>query len=265
MKLAVLTDNISKNKDFLSEPGLSYYIEADNRKILFDTGLSSVYLKNAQKLNIDLSQTEYMVFSHGHDDHTKGLKYWPYETKKINVVCHPDCFLPKYKLNKYIGSPLLKKEIKQRYKYLETKSAYYITDNIVFLGEIKQKYSFEKRKKYGLTIKENKKIPDMLFDDSAMAISTKKGTIIVSGCSHSGICNIIAAAEKAFDKNIYSVIGGFHLRNTLENKMKKIINVFQEKVTGPIYPAHCTDNQARKFFSKHLNTKKIYTGKTINF
>ncbi len=92
MKLTVLVDNNTfTDEHFLGEPGLCYWIETDGKKILFDTGFSDVYLKNAKKLNIDLSNTDCIVLSHGHNDHTTGLKSFPHSSKKIDLISHPDC------------------------------------------------------------------------------------------------------------------------------------------------------------------------------
>ena len=77
MKLTILTDNTTRiDEYYLGEPGVSYYIEDGERKILFDTGYSDVYLQNAKKLGIDLKQVDTVVLSHGHNDHTRGLLFW---------------------------------------------------------------------------------------------------------------------------------------------------------------------------------------------
>ena len=268
MKLIILVDNYTAtDKHFLGEPGLSYWIETDSKNILFDVGFSDIFIKNAKKLNIDLSKTNYIVLSHGHNDHAAGLKFFPYPSKKIFLITHPDCLLPKYLSdNYYIGSPVFLEEANENFHYIQSKEPYFITPNIVFLGEIAEKYDFEKRKPIGYTIRNNQKEPDLLLDDSAMAIKTKKGIVIVTGCSHSGICNIIATTKEIFKgEQIYSVIGGFHLRKETEEKLKKVVEVFKEEVIGPIYPAHCTDFRARCFLAKYLNTEEVFVSKEIKF
>ena len=77
MKLKVLADNNTFiDMYYLGEPAVSYYIEDGNDRILFDVGYSDVFMKNAKKMNINLNKINKLVISHGHDDHTGGLKYF---------------------------------------------------------------------------------------------------------------------------------------------------------------------------------------------
>lgn len=111
MKLTVLSDNSTfTDKHFFGEPGLCYWIEIEGQNILFDLGFSDIYLKNAKKLGIDILKTDTIVISHGHNDHTQGLKYFPKNHKKVILVSHPLCLLPKYSGKEYVGSPVLKKQ-----------------------------------------------------------------------------------------------------------------------------------------------------------
>jgi len=267
MKLTVLVDNNTfSDNHFYGEPGLSYFIETNNQNILFDLGFSDLYLKNAKKLNIDLAKTNTIILSHGHNDHTQGLKFFPTLAKKINLITHPDCLLAKYMGNEYIGSPVLKNQARNRFNYFETKQPYFINSKTVFLGEIKEKYHFEARKPIGIIIKNKKKQGDLLLDDSALAIKTKKGVVVITGCSHSGICNIINQAREVFKiKKVYSVIGGFHLRQEGKSKLKKVAEVLKDNVSGIIYPAHCSDFEAKCYLSKQLKTKPVFVGREISF
>ena len=84
MTLTVLTEN-SAGGSFLAEHGLSYFIEHDNMQLLFDTGHSDVFLRNAKNLNIDIDQVETVILSHGHWDHGNGLKY----LSRKKLITHP--------------------------------------------------------------------------------------------------------------------------------------------------------------------------------
>ena len=128
MKLYILTENTASAK-FLAEHGLSYYIEYDSN-ILFDTGYSDVFLKNAQKLKINIDSVNTVVLSHGHWDHGDGLQF--IENKKM--ICHPDVFQKRYRKNgdENIGLALSFNELKTKFEIQYTRLPYSISSNIIF-------------------------------------------------------------------------------------------------------------------------------------
>ena len=108
MKLRVLVDNNTYiDRYYLGEPAVSYYIECDGIRLLFDAGYSDVFLKNAEALGIDLGLVTHMVFSHGHNDHTRGLKFMKerLELSGMEIIAHPSCFDEKVFGEESIGAP----------------------------------------------------------------------------------------------------------------------------------------------------------------
>jgi len=258
LKIHVLNDNAPKI-NFASEHGLSYLIEAD-KKILFDFGQSDIFLKNAKLLNIDLENIDTCVLSHGHYDHGNGLKYL--ENKKL--ITHPHSFQKKYrkKDNSYIGLSFSKKIAEEKFKLTLSKKPLKISNEITFLGEIPRLNNFEaKTTSFKL---ENGK-DDFVFDDSAIVVNTKKGLVIVTGCSHSGICNIIEHAKLISKTNIvYGAIGGFHLKfNDL--KTDRTIEYFKKNNIKKIYPTHCTALPALAQFYDKFKIKQVHSGDIIQF
>jgi 7,8-dihydropterin-6-yl-methyl-4-(beta-D-ribofuranosyl)aminobenzene 5'-phosphate synthase len=266
MKLTVLVDNNTvPDAHFYGEPGLSLWIEEDGKNILFDTGYSNVYINNAKKLGIDLSKTDYIVLSHGHNDHTVGLKYFPYPSKKVTLITHPNTLYRKFDDKEYFGSPVLKDEADKLYSYIKTDKPYFITPNTVFLGEINRQFEFEKTTAIGFTEIESKKQPDYLNDDTGLAIKTDKGVFVITGCSHSGVCNIIAQARDIFKLvPVVGVIGGFHLLNANVDRLTKTANYFKGSVNGVTYPCHCTDLNAKIAIAGKNTIEEVFVGKTIN-
>jgi len=107
MKITILTDNMTRiDAYYIAEPGISYYLECDGKKFLYDTGYSDVYVQNAKKLGIDLSELDGVVFSHGHNDHTGGLIHLPKGSNKIPVYAHPETFHCRIYEGNEIGSPM---------------------------------------------------------------------------------------------------------------------------------------------------------------
>lgn len=259
MKLKVLEDNNTFiNMYYLAEPGVSYYIEDGNDKILFDTGYSSVIIKNAKKMNIDLNEVNKLVISHGHDDHTGGLKYLFEEAKNIELIAHPECF--NYKENEsglYIGSPFDKEKLSQVCKLNLSKEPIKVSEHIIYLGEIPVLNNFEPRYSIGKSVIDDKKIDDTMNDDSAIVYQSDKGLFIITGCSHSGICNIVEYAKKVCnDERIYGIIGGFHLFD-INERLVKTIQYLKENNIKLLYPCHCVSLKAKIEMAKELGELKL--------
>lgn len=266
MKLKVLEDNNTFiDMYYLAEPGVSYYIEDGNDKILFDTGYSDVVIKNAQKMNIDLNRVNKLVISHGHNDHTGGLKAFFEEEKNVELIAHPDCF--NYKEDESgldIGSPISKEELSKISKLNLSKEPIWVSEHIIFLGEIPSSNDFEERYNIGTSIIDEEKIDDVVKDDSAIVYKSKKGLFIITGCSHSGICNILEYAKKVCkDDRIYGVIGGFHLFES-DERLEKTINYLKENKIELLYPCHCVSLSAKIKMGKRMNIKEVGVGLEIN-
>jgi 7,8-dihydropterin-6-yl-methyl-4-(beta-D-ribofuranosyl)aminobenzene 5'-phosphate synthase len=194
-----------------------------------------------------------------------GFKYFPYPSKRITLITHPNTLLKKFDGKYYFGSPILKDEAKKLYHYIQTKEPYFITPNVVFLGEIKRQFDFEKTPTMGFTEIDGKKEPDCLKDDTGIAIKTKKGIFVVTGCSHSGVCNIIAQAKDVFkiDK-VFAVIGGFHLLKASDKRLSKTSDYLKETVKDTAYACHCTDLNAKLAISQRVRIEEVFVGKKIS-
>lgn len=266
MKLKVLEDNNTFiDMYFLAEPGVSYYIEDGDEKILFDTGYSSVILENAKKMNINLNDINKLVISHGHDDHTGGLKYFFEENRNIELIAHPECF--NYKEDSkglYIGSPLSNEELSKVCKLNLSKEPIQVSKHITYLGEIPISNDFESRYSIGKCITASEKKDDTIIDDSAIVYKSDQGLFVITGCSHSGICNILEYAKKVCNDNrIYGVIGGFHLFD-INDKLEKTIDYLKENDIKLLYPCHCVSLKAKIEMAKKLDINEVGVGLEIN-
>ncbi|MCD4833439.1 MAG: MBL fold metallo-hydrolase [Bacteroidales bacterium] len=258
MKLSVLTENTASEK-FLAEHGLSYYIEHDV-DILFDTGHSDVFLQNAKKLNIDINQVDTVVLSHGHWDHGDGLRY--ISNKKL--ICHPDVFQERYRKNgdENIGLELSFKELKNKFDIIYTRLPFEVSKNIIFLGEIPRNNSFEAQT---TTFELDDKKDDFIIDDSGLVIKLEDEIVIISGCAHSGICNMVEYAKKVTGINkIRTVIGGFHLKYN-DQQTKETIKYLKSQDIAEVYPSHCTELPALAAFYDEFKIKHLKSGMILNF
>lgn len=247
MKITILTENNSRIDNYvLAEPGLSLLIEIDSKKILFDTGYSDVFLQNAKTLNINLSDITDIVISHGHNDHTRGLQFLNLDNKDIKFTAHPNIFDTKVGEDKINYVCLItKEELAKRYNLNLTKNPYWISENLCFLGEI-----------------ENNKSENI--DDSALAYKTEKGLFIITGCSHSGIINILDYAKKVTGINqVYGILGGFHLLFKSDIEIEEIAQIFKNEQIQYLAPCHCCNLNSKIILSKHIPIEEICSGDEI--
>jgi 7,8-dihydropterin-6-yl-methyl-4-(beta-D-ribofuranosyl)aminobenzene 5'-phosphate synthase len=260
MKITILTDNIA-GAGFQSEHGLSYLIEIDDEKFLFDTGHSDIFLKNAEKLAIDIEHdVRTVILSHGHWDHGNGL---PHLTGK-NLVTHPGSFAKRYRKedHTYLGLVQGREELEKSYRLMTTHDAVQLSPNLWFLGEIPRKNNYENQDT-PYVLEGGKQ--DFIADDSALAAVSDGKLVIISGCAHSGICNICEQARKITGiSEIKAVMGGFHLKDQ-GLQTRRTLEYFMNNKVENILPAHCTEAPAKSFFRQHFQFPEVKTGMVFEF
>ena len=244
MKITFLCENTlgyEARRDCLAEWGFSAFIQRKDASILFDAGHTDVYKRNAKALGVNLSDTDFVVLSHYHWDHTGGLRFHDFKTKK-KLIIHPQILekMPKEESDKIKGDFDL---------ILQTKPLEF-SKNVFYLGEIPRENDFEKGTFKG----------DKMLDDSALAIKTEKGLIVIAGCSHSGICNICEYAKKVIGQKLYAVIGGFHLFEDDQKAADGAIEYFKMEKPVFLYPMHCVDFSVLAKFYSAFGIKKLSTG-----
>jgi 7,8-dihydropterin-6-yl-methyl-4-(beta-D-ribofuranosyl)aminobenzene 5'-phosphate synthase len=259
MTISILTDN-SSGRNTPAEHGLSYLIEHDGKRILFDTGQSSLFSLNARTMGVETGNIHTIILSHGHFDHGDGLPYLAGGT----LICHPGCFDKRYRKAdlSYIGLRSSKEELSGKFKLITSSKPYRIGKKIVFLGEIPRVTDFESRK---TTFVFKNGTPDFVMDDSAVALLSDKGLFVVTGCGHAGIVNTLEHAKNVTGENrIYGVMGGFHLKSA-DRQTKETIRYLKENCVVNVYPSHCTANPALALFHESFATKHVKTGEIFTF
>jgi 7,8-dihydropterin-6-yl-methyl-4-(beta-D-ribofuranosyl)aminobenzene 5'-phosphate synthase len=260
MKISILTENTA-GKKFLAEHGLSYFIEYENQKFLFDTGHSDVFLKNAIQLGINIqAEVKTIILSHGHWDHGDGLKY----LKNKTLLTHPSAFMKRYhrKESVNLGLALTREKIEEKFDLITSKEPYSLTQGVIYLGEIPRLNDFESKTTPFMDASGS---DDFVPDDSALAVIKDNGLIVITGCSHAGICNIIEYAKKVSGiRSVNAVIGGFHLKYN-DMQTLKTINYLKKEKIGEIYPSHCTELPALAMFYSEFENVQVKTGMVINF
>jgi 7,8-dihydropterin-6-yl-methyl-4-(beta-D-ribofuranosyl)aminobenzene 5'-phosphate synthase len=225
------------------------WIEADDRRILFDTGQSDILNHNSEVLGIDLRAASTMVLSHGHYDHIGGVAAVRDLNPEISVYCHPGVFMPRYSrqpdgkrkpvgINAKASNDLYK--IIDRIHWVNEPS--YITGDIGITGPIPRLSDFEDTGGSFFLDPEAQR-PDPISDDLALWFKTTKGIVVVTGCCHSGIVNTLEHIQTiAGQKNILAVLGGLHLLNASLERLEKTCEYLKHTETGKIYPCHSGEN-----------------------
>ena len=278
MKLTVLVDNNTLiDRYFLGEPGVCYFIETGDRKILFDVGYSDAFLTNARKLSIDMLGVDTVVLSHGHADHTWGLMPLVYlytegiledhQVRKPALVTHP-LTLSSKKLDGSleIGSALTKQTLSGYFDLALSREPVDITERLVFLGEIERTNDFEAQRPLGTTGDSGIEEEDFLFDDSALAYKSETGLVIITGCSHAGICNIVEHAKKVCnDDRVVDIIGGFHLLDPPVEQLQGTVAYLKGLHLPVLHACHCTDLKSKIALSAVADLEEVGVGLTLAY
>nr|WP_312058728.1 MBL fold metallo-hydrolase [Fervidobacterium pennivorans] len=228
-----------------SEHGFSLLVEkAGEPTVLFDTGTSDVFMKNASTTGKNLTKVEYIVISHGHYDHAGGLKYLTSLGKKFNVYLRQDAFLPKYSGDRFTGIGW--EAIKDWFEFVIVKDKLIkITNSIYAFGPARMRSKFEEPDSNFQIIKNNERVRDFFEEELNLVIDEDDGIALITGCAHRGIINIVLDALELFDKKIKLLIGGFHLYKSSEEKVDKVVSILKRLPIEQIIPLHCSGELAR--------------------
>jgi len=245
--ITTLSENTAAMPRLLAEWGLSILLETDTANVLLDTGQTISAAYNADVLGIDLGKVDRMVLSHGHHDHTGGLREVLGKMRKeIEIIAHPDIWTAKYGRRQeeavYAGMPFQRLELeKLGARFNETREPVKITENIMTTGEIPMVTDFELANP-SLVVKEDGEYKtDELLDDQAVILNTGQGLVVILGCAHRGIINTIYHAQKITGvQEIAMVLGGCHLVGASEERIWLTIAALKELRVQKIGVSHCT-------------------------
>jgi len=278
MKLTVLVDNNTLiDRYFLAEPGISLLIEQGGKRILLDVGYSDIFLTNAQKMNINLRALDYVVLSHGHVDHTGGLdpliklytesKIEGIPHEKLTILAHPLAFFSKAVEDlEEIGSLISREKLSRHFTMQLSKEPFWLTERLLFLGEIERNNDFEAKKPIGSIIRPEGEEPDYLYDDTALAYKSAEGLVIITGCSHSGICNIIEQAKRLCkEERVLDIVGGLHLLDPPKEQLQGTLEYLRTLSPKQMHACHCTDLNSKIALSKVVNLKEVGVGLVLEY
>jgi len=252
--LTLIENNCGDCKILSAEHGLSMYIEVFEKKILFDTGQTGAFADNAKALGVSIADVEYLVLSHGHYDHSGGVKRLLEEGFMGKVLVGKGFFDEKYKVEdsklKFIGNDFGRESF-DKYVIHVTEAEREIsllTKNLYLMGNFEATNHFEPFAEKFQVKKENQLEQDFFEDEQVLVADTEKGLVIIVGCSHVGIVNIIETVKNTFDKPVYAIIGGSHLVDVEEERIEKTVIAMKKIGVKKLYLSHCTGEKATNIF-----------------
>jgi 7,8-dihydropterin-6-yl-methyl-4-(beta-D-ribofuranosyl)aminobenzene 5'-phosphate synthase len=266
-KITVLCENTAILPfNIIGEHGFACFLETKSGNYLFDTGQGIGILNNAAVLDKDLKSVKSIVLSHGHYDHTGGLKKVLDITGKKNIIAHPDVFIERYwSINNKIysiGLPFTKNELEKCGAHFDFRTQFFaIAPDIYFTGEIPLLNKYEKSDKSMSSKASNGKVtsPDPIKDDISIVLDTLKGLVFIFGCAHSGIINIIDYTCKILNKNkIHMIIGGTHLASAGSDRIQFTLDKINEYSIEKIGVSHCTGLSKSSILQHKLQERFFY-------
>lgn len=269
----LIENNPDDRKRLINEHGLSLLIETGEKQILFDTGQSGDFLKNARALGVRLEELDYVLLSHGHYDHSGGFEALVHHLEQVpGLIVGDEFFRPKFKKISeseyhFNGNSFDEAYLKQKEIPLQKVEGdmLRLTEKIMVFHHFQRSNSFEKQKGNFYIRIGDAYLPDAFEDEIALGIETDKGLAIIVGCSHIGVVNILRTVRERVKRPIYAVIGGTHLVDADERRMQKTIDVLKDMNIQLIALSHCTGEEGILRISRELKEYFIYnnTGNVI--
>lgn len=253
-----------------AEHGLSFYLEAAGHRLLFDTGQSAAFLENARRLNLDLARVEHVVLSHGHYDHSGGIRPLLAVNRGFRLVVGRGFFTPKYATDgvshEFLGNDFGEGDLRQHgvsWKVLAGGKEE-IVPGVFAVHGFPRVHADETINPRFVRRCNGRFEPDPFEDEILLVIETSRGSVVLLGCSHPGVKNMLEAVRRLFPGPLYAVLGGTHLVEASDGAIAHTLAYLQQARVEVIGVSHCTGKKAsaeiRASLRGHFSN---CTGKTL--
>lgn len=270
MIIKVLAENVATVEGLGQEHGLSLHIESQGENILFDTGLGELFYENSLKMGVDISQVEYLIISHGHDDHGGGLETFLKHNSKAEIFIHKDAFLDHYALKREKDLEIigLDKKFADHPQVVLTKGDFIIRPGLTIFSNKVNNMPKPDSNVGLLEGSDQGPLQDEFNHEQNLIIEEDGKDCLITGCAHNGIINIIDQFKLLKGKLPDYCLGGFHLTSRASGSgdgpenFENIEKVGKALLRGDTmyYTGHCTGIEPYEFLKKMMGDRVEYLG-----
>lgn len=264
VKVVVLLENTRQSSKLKCKHGLCLYAETESHKILFDMGPNALFIKNAQALGVDIADIDTAVISHGHVDHCGGLKCFLENNKKAKIYIRPQAAEKHYV--KVLGIPFyagIDRSLLTSNRFVWTDDVFVIDNELMLFSDVGGQFPLPKSDGNLYAKRNGKIIADDFCHEQNLVITSGDTQILLCGCAHAGIVNIVRRAEELIGSVPSAVIGGMHLYEPTKKRYES--NEYINDVAGALakikssyYTCHCTGKKACEKMKPCLGNRLKY-------
>ncbi len=242
MIIKVLVENTAISEEYGKIHGLCLYIETEKHKILFDLGPDKLFLENAEKMGVKIEEIDTVVISHGHYDHGGALGLFLRHNHRARIYVHKKAFtghFTKVMGLLYIGVGL-DASLASHEQIVLTEGNLELDEELLIITDVKERELFPQSNRSLYTAENGKKLRDDFAHEQSLLIREGENKVLLAGCAHCGIVNIVNRANRDLGEPVTHVIGGFHI---WKDKSPELVRDIAQRLKGHdirYYTCHCT-------------------------
>lgn len=253
IRIKVLIENKTYKTEYLGEHGLSLYIETDDKKILYDTGMSGAFVENAKIMGVNLKEVDFAVISHGHHDHAGGVPAFCMANEHAPVYIHKGVFIKPYPMengklsDNHCGIRWIDMRERLENRLILTDKTTWISEDIAISGTIPKEPGFESTAQFYVRNEDGVLVPDEMEHEQFLAVRVKDagGIFVFSGCSHTGVETCVKYAHELFPgERIMALVAGMHLYGADTKLINSALDEILKLDVKMYVPLHCTGMEA---------------------